>query len=109
MNLEFIFKIIDKDEWQKAKQTGTYGGSKKDIEDGYIHFSEEDQVEETLRRHYPKKENLILLNVHTINLEHLLWEQTSSGDIYPHLYSSLDIILHWYTPFIDGTDGMPQA
>ena len=29
MNLEFIFKIIDKDDWQKAKQTGTYGGSKK--------------------------------------------------------------------------------
>ena len=55
MNLEFIFKIIDKDDWQKAKHTGTYGGSKKDIEDGYIHFSEEDQVEETLRRHYPKK------------------------------------------------------
>ena len=61
MNLEFIFKIIDKDEWQKAKQTGTYGGSKKDIEDGYIHFSEEDQVEETLRRYYPKKDNLLLL------------------------------------------------
>ena len=59
MNLEFIFKIIDKDEWQKAKQTGTYGGSKKDVEDGYIHFSEEDQVEETLRRHYPKKDNLL--------------------------------------------------
>ena len=51
MNLEFIFKIIDKDDWQKAKQIGTYRGSKKDIEDGYIHFSEEDQVEETLRRH----------------------------------------------------------
>ena len=33
MNLEFIFKIIDKDDWQKAKQTGTYGGSKKDIEE----------------------------------------------------------------------------
>ena len=63
MNLEFIFKIIDKDEWQKAKQTGTYGGSKKDIEDGYIHFSEEDQVEETLRRHYPKKDNLFLLKL----------------------------------------------
>ena len=47
MNLEFIFKVIDKDEWQKAKQSGTYGGSEKDIKDGYIHFSEEDQVEET--------------------------------------------------------------
>ena len=91
MNLEFIFKIIDKDDWQKAKQNGTYGGSKKDIEDGYIHFSEEDQVEETLRRHYPKKDNLILLKVNAFKLEHLLWEQASNGDMYPHLYSPLDI------------------
>ena len=91
MNLEFIFKIIDKDEWQKAKQIGTYGGSKKDIEDGYIHFSEEDQVEETLRRHYPNKDNLLLLKVNAFKLEHLLWEQASNGDMYPHLYSPLDI------------------
>ena len=91
MNLEFIFKIIDKDDWQKAKQNGTYGGSKKDIEDGYIHFSEEDQVEETLRKHYPKKDNLLLLKVNAFKLEHLLWEQASNGDMYPHLYSPLDI------------------
>ena len=91
MNLEFIFKIIDKDDWQKAKQNGTYGGSNKDIEDGYIHFSEEDQVEETLRRHYPKKDNLLLLKVNAFKLEHLLWEQASNGDMYPHLYSPLDI------------------
>ena len=91
MNLEFIFKIIDKDDWQKAKQIGTYGGSKKDIEDGYIHFSEEDQVEETLRRHYPNKDNLLLLKVNAFKLEHLLWEQASNGDMYPHLYSPLDI------------------
>ena len=91
MNLEFIFKIIDKDDWQKAKQIGTYGGSKKDIEDGYIHFSEEDQVEETLRRHYPKKDNLLLLKVNAFKLEHLLWEQASNGALYPHLYSPLDI------------------
>ena len=57
MNLEFIFKIIDKDDWQKAQQNGTYVGSKKDIEDGYLHFSEEGQVEDTLRRHYPNKDN----------------------------------------------------
>ena len=63
MNLEFIFKVIDKEEWQKAKQSGTYGGSEKDIKDGYIHFSEEDQVEETLKKHYPNKENLVLLKV----------------------------------------------
>ena len=84
MNLEFIFKVIDKEEWQKAKQSGTYGGSEKDIKDGYIHFSEEDQVEETLNKHYPKKENLVLLRVNAFKLEHLLvgtsikWRYVSS-------------------------------
>tara|TARA_B100000963_G_scaffold106358_1_gene92361 strand:- start:1546 stop:1917 length:372 start_codon:yes stop_codon:yes gene_type:complete len=91
MNLEFVFKIIDKTEWQKAKQKGTYGGSTKDIEDGYIHFSEEDQVSETLKKYYPNKENLVLLKVKAFNLEHLLWEQASNGDMYPHLYAPLDI------------------
>ena len=91
MKLEFIFKIIEKDEWLKAKKLGLYGGSSKDIQDGYIHFSEEDQVEETLKKFYTKKENLILLKVNAFKLDHLLWEQASNGDMYPHLYSSLDI------------------
>ena len=91
MNLEFIFKIIDKKEWEEAKLTGIYNGSDKDKKDGYIHFSEEDQVPETLRKYYQHKENLILLKVNAFKLEHLLWEQASNGDMYPHLYSPLDI------------------
>ena len=91
MNLEFIFKIIDKEEWEEAKLTGTYIGSDKDKKDGYIHFSEEDQVPETLKKYYQNKENLILLKVNAFKLEHLLWEQASNGDMYPHLYSHLDI------------------
>ena len=91
MNLEFIFKVIDKDEWQKAKKSGTYSGSEKDLKDGYIHFSEEQQVKETLNKYYKEKDNLMLLKVHTLNLEHLLWEQASNGDMYPHLYSPLDV------------------
>ena len=91
MNFKHIYKIINKNEWQKVKDATPYSGSKKDIEDGYIHFSEEDQVEETLRRHYSKKDNLLLLKVNAFKLEHLLWEQASNGDMYPHLYSPLDI------------------
>ena len=91
MNLEFIFKIIDKEEWQKAKQAKTYNGSDKDKKDGYIHFSEEEQVSETLNKYYKNKENLILLKVNAFKIEHLLWEQASNGDMYPHLYSPLNI------------------
>ena len=54
-------------------------------------FSEEQQVKETLKKYYKDKENLILLKVHTLNLQHLLWEQASNGDMYPHLYSTLDV------------------
>ena len=90
MNLEYIFKIIDKEEWKKAKTSGTYTGSSKDMKDGYIHFSEQDQIKETLTNYYKNQKNLILLKVHTLNLDHLLWEQASNGDMYPHLYSILD-------------------
>ena len=33
-----------------------------------------------------------MLKVHTLNLEHLVWENASNGDMYPHLYSTLDIV-----------------
>ena len=46
MNFKHIYKIIDKNEWQKVKDATPYSGSKKDIEDGYIHFSSEEQVKE---------------------------------------------------------------
>ena len=92
MNLKYIFKIIDLDEWQKVKQSETYLGSSKDIEDGYIHFSGEDQVKGTLEKYYSKQENLVLLKVETLKLDHLIWEQASDGNMFPHLYSSLDLI-----------------
>ena len=43
---------MDIDEWQKVRESGTYSGSSKDIEDGFIHFSGEDQVKETLEKYY---------------------------------------------------------
>ena len=91
MNLKYIFKIIAIDEWQKVKDSGAYSGSSKDIEDGFIHFSGEDQVKGTLEKYYSKQKNLVLLKVETLKLDHLIWEQASDGNMFPHLYSSLDL------------------
>ena len=91
MNLKYIFKIIDINEWQKVREMGTYSGSLKDIEDGFIHFSGEDQVKGTLEKYYSKQKNLVLLKVETLKLDHLIWEQASDGNMFPHLYSSLDL------------------
>ena len=91
MNLKFVYKMINNDELKKAKLSGTYSGSYKDIEDGYIHFSGQDQVEGTLQKYYKGQQNLILLKIKTLNLDHLVWEQASDGNFFPHLYSSLDL------------------
>ena len=91
MNFKFVYKICTKSEWQEIKDKGRLIGSKKDLEDGYIHFSGEEQVEGTLKKFYSNQKDLILLKVDTLKLEHLLWEQASDGNMFPHLYSSLDI------------------
>ena len=91
MNLKFIYKIINIDELKKAKSSGTYSGSSKDIQDGYIHFSGEDQVEGTLKKYYANQKDLVLLKVETLTLDHLIWEQASDGNMFPHLYSTLDL------------------
>ena len=91
MNFKFVYKICTKPEWQEIKNEGQLIGTKKDLEDGYIHFSGEDQVEGTLKKFYSNQKDLILLKVDTLKLDHLVWEQASDGNMFPHLYSSLDI------------------
>ena len=91
MNFKFIYKICTKSELKEAKNKDQFIGSKKDLEDGYIHFSGEDQVKSTLKKFYSNQKGLILLKVDTLKLEHLLWEQASDGNMFPHLYSPLDM------------------
>ena len=91
MNFKFVYKICTKSEWHDAKNKNKFIGSKKDIEDGYIHFSGVEQVEGTLKKFFFNQKNLILLKINTLKLKNLLWEQASDGNMFPHLYSSLDI------------------
>ena len=91
MNFKFVYKICTKSEWVEVKNIGQLIGSKKDLDDGYIHFSGKDQIKETLKKFYSNQKDLILLKVDTLKLDHLIWEQASDGNMFPHLYSHLDI------------------
>jgi uncharacterized protein (DUF952 family) len=81
MNFKFIYKICTKSEWREIKNKGQLKGS----------FSGEEQIEGTLNKFYSNQNDLILLKVDTLKLDHLLWEQASDGNMFPHLYSSLDV------------------
>ena len=91
MNFKFIYKICTKSELNDAKDKQKFEGSKKDLDDGFIHFSGEEQVKETLKKYYSNQKDLLLLKVDTLKLDHLLWEQASDGNMFPHLYSSLEV------------------
>ena len=91
MNFKFIYKICTKSELNDTKNKEQFKGSKKDLDDGFIHFSGEEQVESTLKKYYANQKNLVLLKVETLNLNHLIWEQASDGNMFPHLYSKLDL------------------
>ena len=45
----------------------------------------------TLKKFYANQKDLILLKIDTLNLDHLLWEQASDGNMFPHLYSPLEL------------------
>jgi uncharacterized protein (DUF952 family) len=88
---KFIYKICLNSEWVDAQKNNIFNGSKKDIIDGYIHFSNKDQVESTLNKYFININNLILLKVETSKLKKLVWEKSSGGLFFPHLYSLLNI------------------
>ena len=112
MELEFVYKICNKSEWLAAKQNKKFTGTEKDKEDGFIHFSDKDQVKGTLKKYFFKKKDLILLKIETLKLDNLVWEQVSNGDMFPHLYSSLNIssVCNEYDITLnkDGTYNLPS-
>ena len=91
MDFKFVYKICTKAELLEAKTKGKFNGSKKDIEDGYIHFSDKEQLKGTLNKFFFNQKNLILLKIDTFKLDNLIYEQASDGNMFPHLYSTLDI------------------
>ena len=57
------------------KKNKKFIGTKKDIEDGFIHFSDKSQIQGTLNKYFSKQEDLILLKIETFKLDNLVWEQ----------------------------------
>ena len=60
---------------ENSKKEKKFYGTKKDLLDGYIHFSKINQVKKTLKKHFFKKNNLILLKVKVLKLKKLKWEK----------------------------------
>jgi uncharacterized protein (DUF952 family) len=91
---ELVYKICPRVEWEAACAAGVYRGSLDDLRDGFIHLSCKSQVEQTLRRHFAGRSDLVLVSVESARLGAALrFERSRGGESFPHLYGELPTAL----------------
>lgn len=87
-----IFHVCKKQDWEAAKATGFYSGVSERNNDNFIHFSEREELFESVEKYFSGCSDLILLKVRTELLGPALrWESSRGGKIFPHLYSALPL------------------
>lgn len=90
--VSFLYKIMSKQEWEKAQAQGIYRGSEVDQRDGFIHLSAAHQVRATAQKHFSGKTDLVLVSVAPENLgTSLKWEASRGGGLFPHIYGPLHL------------------
>jgi uncharacterized protein (DUF952 family) len=106
------YKILTADQLSALEQDGSFAGSPVDLEDGYIHLSTADQLEETIRKHYAGQDGLQLVAIDLDALgDAVKWEPSRGGTLFPHIYGSitLDVVVAYsalqYEP--DGSIRLP--
>jgi uncharacterized protein (DUF952 family) len=91
---ETLHHLAEPDTWAAAlANDGGYVPSAFELE-GFIHLSSGQQVGPTFGRYYADRTNLVLLTVdasHPTVVEHLKWESSTGGELFPHLYAHLPL------------------
>jgi uncharacterized protein (DUF952 family) len=86
------FKILTGDQWAQFKEDAVFLGAPVDLADGYIHMSTEDQLAETLAKHFAGQTGLVIAEIDLSILgDTLKWEVSRGGALFPHLYAPLPI------------------
>ena len=87
-----IYKLLRSQEWEQFQNDSIFEGAAVDLEDGFIHFSTAAQVAETARRYFSMFDDVWLVAIDSESLEcELKWEPSRGGDLFPHLYGTLNI------------------
>ena len=91
MNSKKIYKVLSRDLWSAAELAGQFEGAGIDLADGYIHFSTDEQLVETVEKHFAGQTDLVLVTVdaNALSSESLKWEPSRGGALFPHLYEPL--------------------
>lgn len=85
-----VWKVLTAPQWAALQVDGSFAGARIDLADGYIHLSTQEQLPETLEKHFAGQCDLHLVAVdcHAMG-EAVRWEPSRGGALFPHLYAPL--------------------
>lgn len=88
--MALIYHLILPKEWEKTLNKSSYAPASL-AEEGFIHFSTQEQVLRTAERFYGDQSEMVVLEVSEKQVKpHLKWE-TADGEQFPHVYSGLPL------------------
>ena len=87
--MTLLFHITTRDEWERARATGTYTPPSL-AADGFIHLSYARQWLGAANRFYRGRRGLVLLSIDPARLRGEVRDEAADGDVFPHLYGALD-------------------
>jgi uncharacterized protein (DUF952 family) len=107
--MRLIYKILPAADWDAAVAAGEFRGSPVDLADGFIHFSDGAQAQETASKWFRDQAGLVLVAVDADALGAALkWEPSRGGALFPHLYGPLPAKLSlWARPLDLDSEGAP--
>ena len=85
-----IYRILTAAEWQESQAKGALSPNALDQRSGFMHFSSEAEVLETVARYFAAKSDPVALRISADDLgDDLKWEPVESrgGVAFPHLYA----------------------
>jgi uncharacterized protein (DUF952 family) len=108
-----IYKILTQTQWHAFQAEGVFKGAPVDLADGYLHFSSHDTVKETAQKHFAGLTDLWLIAVDETSVkDHLKWEVSRGGALFPHLYAPLllaQVLWAKPLPFFFGRHVFPEG
>ena len=104
--MNIIFHITKRQQWEQAKDLGSYRADSLDTE-GFIHCSKSTQIVKVANKFFFNQKDLVLLLIDSDQVQaEIRYEEAEIGELFPHIYGELNIdAVYQVIDFEAGEDG----
>lgn len=79
-----VYKVLTATQWASRGETVPWAPI--DHDDGFLHLSAADQLEQTLSLHFAGQADLAVVQLDPARIPALVWEPSRGGQLFPHAY-----------------------